>query len=71
MISLPILKILEWRDALAAGTALADAKHEANMKSGKYDEANHLAAMAAKDAEIIFKVYVLDKLPSVTMEIAT
>ena len=66
---LPLRVISEINAALVAGRKAAEALHTQQMKIG-YSKELHLAALEAKDACIVFDVWVMRKLGVVEVMVA-
>ena len=61
--------LMSIKDALDAGEAVAEHLHQKSMDAGKFDKALFDATQKAVEARIMFKIWILDKVPAVEMEV--
>ena len=62
--------IMRIKTALDAGEALAEQRYQDAMKEGSFDEALFNATNMAAEARIMFRIWVLEKLPAFELEVA-
>ena len=62
--------IMRIKTALDAGEALAEQRYQDAMREGAFDESLFDATSAAAEARITFRIWVLENLPIIELEVA-